>query len=174
MTGNVKFKLVASGKDVNKETGLKNRATMMHNKGLIKKAGIKAHVSKSPKLTISHDKIVKAIVDNLDQIEYDIILNFEQEKKAHIKGLYPDIIMTAKGTSQAKFILEVETSNGITKDTVLNKWKKYVDKINATPCIVVPEATAFRAKQLCQQVGVNARFATYCVDDFGKVSFNFK
>lgn len=173
MTGNVKFKLVASGKDVNKETGLKNRATKMHNKGLIKKAGIKAHVSKSPKLTISHDKIVKAIVDSLDQTNHDVILNWGQEKKAHIRGFCPDIIMASKGTSHAKFIFEVVSNNGITEVTA-KQWKKCVDVINATPCIVVPEAHILEAERICNRVGVSTRFATYDVDSTGNVSLKFK
>ena len=81
--------------------------------------------------------------------------------------------MAIKGTKQVKFILEVETSDSVTKEEAEGQWRKYANEIRATFYIVVPESVAFKAKQLCQQAGVNARFATYNVDLTGKITFKF-
>lgn len=121
-----------------------------------------------------HDRVVREIKNVLNQRDFDVIINPGQEKNANIAGNYPDVIMAIKGTKQVKFILEVETSDSITKEEAEGQWKKYADEIRATFYIVVPESSAYKAKQLCQQAGVNARFATYDVADTGKISFKFK
>ena len=121
-----------------------------------------------------HDRVVREIKTVLNQRDYDIHLNPGQEKNAGINDNYPDVIMAIKGTKQVKFILEIETSDSITKEEAESQWRKYANEINATFYIVVPESSAFKAKQLCQQAGVNARFATYDVDMTGKISFRFK
>ena len=121
-----------------------------------------------------HDRVVREIGNVLNQRDYDIHINPGQEKNAGIGDNYPDVVMAVKGTRQVKFILEVETSDSVTKEEAEGQWRKYANEINATFYIVVPESSAFKAKQLCQQAGVNARFATYDVDMTGKISFRFK
>lgn len=121
-----------------------------------------------------HDRVIREIKNVLDQRNYDIILNPGQEKNASILGNYPDVIMAIKGTKQVRFILEVETSDSVTKEEAEGQWRKYANEIRATFYIVVPESAALKAKQLCQQAGVNARFATYDIDLTGKISFKFK
>lgn len=121
-----------------------------------------------------HDRVIREIRNVLNQRDFDIYLNPGQEKNAGIGDNYPDVVMATKGTRQVQFILEIETSDSITKEEAEGQWKKYAKEINATFYIVVPESSALKAKQLCQQAGVNARFATYDVDLTGKISFRFK
>lgn len=121
-----------------------------------------------------HDRVVEEIKDNLNQKDYDIYINPGSEKNASVAGNYPDVIMTKKGETTVQFIMEVETSDSITKTEAEDQWKKYATEIKATFYLIVPEASRSRAIQLCQQVGVNARFATYVVNQFdGRISFNF-
>lgn len=124
--------------------------------------------------TSLHDRVVREIKNVLNQHDFDIYLNPGQEKNAGIGDNYPDVIMTTKETSQVQFILEVETSDSVTKEEAEGQWKKYANEINATFYIVVPESVASKAKQVCQQAGVNARFATYNVAPTGQISFKFK
>ena len=109
----------------------------------------------------------------LNQRDFDIYLNPGQEKNAGIGGNYPDVIMTPKSEKTARFILEVETNDSVTKNEAEGQWKKYANEINATFYLVVPEASAFKARELCKQAGVNARFATYDIDTTGNITFNF-
>ena len=120
-----------------------------------------------------HDRVVQEIKNVLNQRDYHIITNPGQEKNANIAGNYPDVIMAIRGTKQVKFILEVETSDSVTKEEAEGQWRKYANEIRATFYIVVPEGSAYRAKQLCQQMGINARFATYDVGLTGKITFKF-
>lgn len=124
-------------------------------------------------MTSLHDQVVKEIKQALNQRNFDIYLNPGQEKNAGIAGNYPDVIMTIKGTTTVKFILEIETIDSVTKEEAEQQWKKYANEINATFYIVVPESSISKAKQLCQQVGINARFATFKVNEFGHITFNF-
>ena len=120
-----------------------------------------------------HDKVIREIKDVLNQKSFDVYLNPGQEKNAGIMDNYPDVIMTEKGTTTVKFILEVETEDSVTKAEASTQWKKYSDEIKATFYIVVPQHMLMKAKNLCQQEGVNARFATYVVMNDGKLNFIF-
>ena len=121
-----------------------------------------------------HDKVVQEIKKVLNQRDFDIYLNPGSEKTAGINGNYPDVIMTPKNDKTVKFILEIETSDSVTKEEAEGQWKKYANEIRATFYIVVPEGALARAKSFCQLVGINARFATYAFDANGKISFNFR
>ena len=121
-----------------------------------------------------HDRVVRNIVRELNQQAFDVYINPGQEKSAGIGDNYPDVIMCEKNTKKVRFILEVETADTVTKDEAENQWKKYANEIKATFYIVVPESAAFKAKELCQQFEVNARFATFSVDDLGALTFDFK
>lgn len=82
--------------------------------------------------------------------------------------------MTEKSTSNVKFILEVETTDSVTKEEAEGQWKRYANEIRATFYIVVPESSVHKARELCQQAGVNARFATFILNETGMISFNFR
>lgn len=124
--------------------------------------------------TSLHDRVVREIKNSLNQQDFDIYVNPGSEKNAGIAGNYPDVIMTKKGEKTVKFILEVETSDSITKDEAEVQWKKYATEIKATFYLVVPAASINKATQLCQQVGINTRFVTYTVNPFDdKISFKF-
>ncbi len=121
-----------------------------------------------------HDRVVREIKNSLNQQDFDIYINPGSEKNAGIAGNYPDVIMTGKGEKTAKFILEVETLDSITKDEAEVQWKKYATEIKATFYLVVPEVSINKATQLCQQVGINTRFVTYTVNPFDdKIFFKF-
>ena len=134
-------------------------------------ARVKAIVSRP---VVSHDHIVRAVASHLDSHNYDVFLNVEGEKRVHVNGNYPDVLMAKKGTSRVQFILEVATDRDLTVSNAEDKWKKYVSEISATPCIVVPKSAESKARHLCLQVGVNTRLATYDVDSSGNISFTFK
>lgn len=121
-----------------------------------------------------HDRVVREIRNVLNQRDFDVYLNPGQEKNAGIGDNFPDVIMTVKGTSTVKFILEIETVDSVTKEEAETQWRKYSNEIKATFYIVIPESISLKARQLCQQMGVNARFATFTIEDNGRLLFNFK
>lgn len=122
---------------------------------------------------IIHDNVIAEVKNVLNQKEFDIYTNPGSEKNAGIGENYPDVIMTEKGTNKVKFILEIETNNTVTWDEANSQWKKYSDEINATFYLVVPQNLLNKATTLCQQIGINVRFATYTVNSSNIVSFKF-
>ncbi len=108
-----------------------------------------------------HDRVITEITNVLNQKDFDIYTNPGQEKNAGIGDNYPDVIMTEKGTTKVRFILEVETEASVTWEEAINQWKKYSTEINATFYLVVPQQLLNKAIVLCQQAGINVRFASY-------------
>lgn len=108
-----------------------------------------------------HDRVIIEITNVLNQKDFDIYTNPGQEKNAGIGNNFPDVIMTEKGTTKVRFILEVETEASVTWEEAINQWKKYSTEINATFYLVVPQQLLNKAIVLCQQAGINVRFASY-------------
>lgn len=121
----------------------------------------------------THDRVVREIVNHLNNEDYDIYINPGQEKNAGIGDNYPDVVMTEKGKNTVKFILEVETFESVNKDEAINQWKKYTSEINATFYLVVPAALLNKAKELCQRENINSRYATYSLNG-GTLTFDFQ
>ncbi|MDH7912592.1 hypothetical protein [Winogradskyella sp. SYSU M77433] len=122
-----------------------------------------------------HDNVINSARRFLNTTDYDIYTNPSSQKNAGIGDLYPDIVMTVKGKTTVKFIIEVETADSINLYEATNQWKKYATNIQASFYILVPLNLKVKADQLCKQVGISVRFGTYSVDYAGNVtniSFN--
>jgi len=119
-----------------------------------------------------HDKVVVAIKDNLNQSDYDVYINPGEQKNARIGDNYPDVIMTEKGKTNAKFIMEVEVASSVTQQEAETQWKKYATEINATFYLVVPQNLVGKARQLCQNNSISARFVTYEIKN-DNINFKF-
>lgn len=120
-----------------------------------------------------HDRVISEIVGHLNQQSFDIYTNPGEQKNAGINDNFPDIILTEKGTTTVKFIMEVETLDSVTKEESISQWKKYFTEIDATLYLVVPSELLNRSIELCKKVDVNARFATYTISN-NVISFEFK
>jgi len=120
-----------------------------------------------------HDRVITEIRNVLNQKDFDIYANPGQEKNACIGNNYPDVILTEKGTTKVRFILEVETDASVTWEEATSQWKKYAKEINATFYLVVPKELLSKAITLCRQAGVNVRYITYSIDFLNNITFNF-
>lgn len=119
-----------------------------------------------------HDRVVVAIKDKLNQRDYDVYINPGQQKNAGIGDNYPDVIMTEKGKTNVKFILEVEVTSSVTQEEAETQWKKYATEINATFYLVVPQNMLGKARELCQNNNISSRFATF-EEKNGHINFKF-
>jgi len=122
-----------------------------------------------------HDNVIREAVKHLNQTDFDIYTNPGSLKNAGIGDKYPDIIMAKKGEKTAKFIIEVETADSVNITEANSQWKQYAMEINASFYLLVPEGSKQNAINLCNQVGISARFATYRTDSVGNVlQINFE
>ncbi len=117
-----------------------------------------------------HDKVINSASRFINTADFDIYINPSSQKNAGIGEFYPDIILTDKGKTTVKFIIEVETSDSINLFEATNQWKKYANGIQASFYILIPKNLKIKADQLCKQVGISARFGTYEVDFAGNIS----
>ncbi|MDR0954247.1 MAG: hypothetical protein LBM20_02545 [Rikenellaceae bacterium] len=120
-----------------------------------------------------HDRVIDAAIKRLNRVEFDIYTNPGTKKNAGILENYPDIIMTKKGTNEVAFIIEVETADSINPSEAEGQWKKYASEIDASFYLLVPEASLKKASDLCIQLGISVRFASYSVDNFNNISIKF-
>lgn len=130
-------------------------------------------MNRTPENAALHDRVISELVKVLNQKDYDIYTNPGQDNKYHIGDNYPDLLMTRKGDRTVRFILEVETQESVIIDEALSQWKKYALEIKSTFYLVVPVNSLKRAQELCQQVGINVRYATYSVGPDMSIVFNF-
>lgn len=120
-----------------------------------------------------HDRVITEIIGHLNQKSFDIYTNPGEQKNAGIKDNYPDVILTEKGTTTVKFIMEVETLDTVTREESISQWKKYFTEINATFYLVVPSEMHTKAMELCKKGDINARFVTFSIiNDI--ITFDFK
>lgn len=120
-----------------------------------------------------HNRIISELVKVLNQNEYDIYTNPGEERIYHIGDNYPDLLMTKKGEKTVRFILEVETQDSVIIEEAYSQWKKYASEIKSTFYLVVPQASLKKAQELCQQIEINVRYATYTIGADGAIVFNF-
>lgn len=124
-------------------------------------------------MAINHDRVINEIVPRLNREKYDVYTNPNQEKNAGIGENYPDIILTEKGGTTVKFIMEIETVESVNSEESIRQWKKYFTEIDATFYLVVPATTLNKARELCQKEDINARYTTY-FERNGELIFDFQ
>lgn len=116
-----------------------------------------------------HDRVITESQRFINTVDYDMYTNPGSFKNAGIGNMYPDIILTTKNSKTIKFVIEVETSESITLSEAQNQWKKYATGINASFYLLVPINSRQKASQLCKQVGISVRFATFQTDVYGNI-----
>lgn len=111
---------------------------------------------------ITHDDIIEIAYQQLDKVKHDVYKNPGSKKNAGIGDNYPDIIITDKGSTTVRFIIEVETAESLNDDEV-KQWQKYAAEINASFFILVPLSSKANVLQLIKTKNINARIGTYSV-----------
>lgn len=114
-----------------------------------------------------HDRVIKAAVQVLNKADYDIYTNPGSTKNASINDNFPDIIMTEKGNTTVKFIIEVETKETVNDREAEIQWKKYSTEIDATFYLLIPNESKNLAEVICRRLGINVRFATFVSNQQG-------
>ena len=106
-----------------------------------------------------HDKVINFIRGTFATSPiYNVLVNLGTEKKWHIGGIFPDVIVTLKENNSIVFVIEVETGEGLAAS--IQQWKNYVN-LPGTFYIIVPENRLNEAKSLSVVSGVKAKFGFY-------------
>ena len=104
-----------------------------------------------------HDKVINFIANNL-KTQFGVLANYGTDKKWHIGGVFPDVILQSLEDGKTMFIIEVETSESLTSN--VPQWKNYAN-LNGTFYIIVPQDRLNDAKKLAVAAGVKGKFGFY-------------
>ncbi len=116
-----------------------------------------------------HDKVVAYIQSHLDSVKYDIYTNPGHEQNWHIRGQFPDVLVTPKGSKSVQFVLEVETSDTITAEEAKAQWKEYAT-LPGTFYLIVPQQSLELAKIIAGAQGISAKFGYFVTNAMGQVT----
>ena len=106
-----------------------------------------------------HNEVINFIKETFTTSPtYNVLVNFGVEKKWHIGGIFPDVIVTLKENNSIVFIIEVETNGNLVSS--IQQWKNYIN-LPGTFYIVVPENKLNEVKSLAVVSGVKAKFGFY-------------
>jgi len=106
-----------------------------------------------------HDTIIQEAFNSLDKVSHDVYINPGTKNLTSVNSLYPDIIITAKGDKNVKFIIEVETQDSVNLNEV-DQWKQY-SQLGGTFYLLVPRDMKTTAEILCRQNEIKVRIGIY-------------
>jgi hypothetical protein len=106
-----------------------------------------------------HDAVVRYLIEANDA-RYKVLSNLE-EKKHHVAGMFPDILLRDKADKNLLFIMEVKRNGEI--GLCIQLWKT-IKPLPAVLYIIVPESDLDNAKANAQLAGLPAKFGTYSVN----------
>ncbi len=121
-----------------------------------------------PNEQAEHDRVIDFAQSHLDKVNHDVYTNPGSYKNTSVNGLNPDIIITAKGDSAVKFIIEVETADSINQNEV-QQWIDYIN-LGGSFYLLVPQDFKLKVELLCRQNNLKARFGTYAKDALGNIT----
>lgn len=75
-----------------------------------------------------HDRVVREIVNHLNNEAFDIQINPGQEKNAGIGDNYPDVVMTEKGKIQLNFFLRLRLPKALIRTRQSTNGKNTLQK----------------------------------------------
>jgi hypothetical protein len=106
-----------------------------------------------------HDTIIQEAFNSLDKVSHDVYINPGTQNLTSVNSLYPDIIITAKGDINVKFIIEVETQDSVNLNEI-DQWKQY-SQLGGIFYLLVPRDMKTTAEILCRQNEIKARIGIY-------------
>jgi hypothetical protein len=116
-----------------------------------------------------HDLVIQAAADQFaSSARYAIHSNPGNEKHAGIGQVFPDILVTDRGSATVRYVIEVETIGSI-EGSELGHWRQLAG-LGPPLYLVVPRVSLPVAKQLCAAGGIKCRFGYYQRDESGRLA----
>lgn len=82
------------------------------------------------------------------------------ERKFAVGSLYPDIILTKKGSKEIEFIIEIVVKSHLKKELISEKWKP-LSESGPTFYLLVPKEDKQIIEKWCDEEKMKVRFGTY-------------
>ncbi|MBM3313989.1 hypothetical protein FJY70_05315 [candidate division WOR-3 bacterium] len=124
-------------------------------------------LTRSAEEQFEHDLVVAAVVEQYGgSAKYLIHTNPGTEKNVAVAHMYPDIVVTEKGSNKVKFILEVETTNSLEPQET-GHWRALVS-LGPPLYLIAPQVMLPVAERLCLAGNIRCHFGHYVRDERGR------
>lgn len=107
-----------------------------------------------------YQKVFNKLFEGLRTDNHDKFYNTESKREYAVNGLYPDIILTKKGTSEVAFIIEILSPNQGQVDLLINKIKP-LTILGGVFYLLVPKDEKNKIEKICRENDIHPRFGIY-------------
>jgi len=123
--------------------------------------------SRTPEEQTQHDLAIEAAVEQFaSSAKYLLHANPGTDKNVAVGHQYPDIVVTDRGSSKVRFVMEVETTDTV-GDQELNHWRQLAS-LGPSLYLLTPYAVTADAERLCAVAGIKCHHAYYIEDEHGR------
>ena len=120
-----------------------------------------------------HDLVIEAAVEQFaGSAKYAVHSNPGTETNIAVARQYPDIVVTEKGSSKVRFLIEVETNDSV-GDQEVNHWRALC-ALGPPLYLLTPHAATPAAERLCADAGIKCHQAYYTRDELGRFKIVLK
>jgi len=128
---------------------------------------------RQPDEQFEHDLAVEAAAAQFaSSVKYSIHVNPGEERRTAVGHLYPDLVISDKGSDRVRFVMEVETAGSVVTEEA-KQWQEFA-RLGVPLYLVVPWRVLPIAERLCADAGVRCRFGYYTQDDAGRFKIVLK
>jgi hypothetical protein len=120
-----------------------------------------------------HDLVIEAAVEQFsNSAKYRLQANPGTEMNVAVGRQYPDIVVTEKGSSKVRFLIEVETTDTV-GDQELGHWRALAG-LGPPLYMLTPYAATADAERLCLTAGIKCHNGYYHKDEMGRFKIVLK
>ncbi len=120
-----------------------------------------------------HDLVIEAAVEQFaNSTKYLLHANPGTELNIAVGRQYPDIVVTERGSSKVRFVIEVETTDTI-GDQELPHWRA-LSVLGPPLYMLTPYAATADAERLCTDAGIKCHHGYYMRDELGRFKLVLK
>ena len=134
---------------------------------------IEAMAARTEEEQTEHDLVIEAAVEQFaNSAKFRLQANPGTEMNVAVGHQYPDIVVTQKGSSKVRFVIEVETTDTV-GDQELNHWRTLAG-LGPPLYMITPYAATPDAERLCLTAGIKCHHGYYHKDEMGRFKIVLK
>ncbi|HTW90362.1 MAG TPA: hypothetical protein VMH22_01455 [bacterium] len=122
---------------------------------------------------IEHDLVIEALIEQYsNSAKYNLFANPGTEQNVAVGHQYPDVVVTERGSSKVRYVIEVETTDTI-GDQELSHWRALA-ALGPPLYLMSPYAALADAGRLCSEAGLKCHHGYFIRDDKGRLKVILK
>jgi len=123
--------------------------------------------ARTPEEQTQHDLVIEAAVAQFaNSAKYTMHANPGTEMNVAVGHQYPDIVVTERGSTKVRLVVEVETTDTVGSQEVTH-WRTLAG-LGPPLYLLTPYAVTPDAERLCAEGGVKCHHGYYTEDEMGR------